>query len=184
MEKLAALFGNSAFVRITRLFLLHPTTSYSTKTLREKTRVTIDELRPVIRDLSKAGVVKKRNGKTVLNTESSFLPPLRELLIGQMLGDIHLAKRLAKAGAIKLLIASGVFIDNAESRIDILIVADRLDLKGLRKIITTLESDVGQEVRYTAFTPTEFSYRLGVNDKLVRDILDYPHEKLVNKILQ
>jgi hypothetical protein len=183
MEKLSALFGGPAFVRVTRLFLLHPNNSYSTRNLREKTRCSTEELRPVVRDLLRATVLKKRGGKLALNVDCPFLLPLRDLLIGEMLADLNLTKRLEKTGAIKLLIAAGVFIDDSESRSDILIVADRLNLKNLRKMVTSLEADVGQEIRYTAFTPKEFNYRLGLNDKLIRDILDYPHEKLVNKIV-
>lgn len=183
MEKLSALFGSPAFVRIARLFLLHPTTSYTARTLREKTHCDPEELRPVVRDLLRATVIKKRNGKLVLNNECPFLHPLRDLLVGEMLTDLNLTKRLQRVGVMKLLIAAGVFIDEPESRIDILLVADKLDLRGLRKSITALEADVGQEIRYVALAPKEFAYRMSVNDKLVRDILDYPHEKLVNKLL-
>ncbi len=183
MEKLSALFGGPAFVRVTRIFLLHPSTAYSPRVLREKTNCDPEELRPVLRDLLRATVIKKRSGKLVLNGDCPFLLPLRDLLIGEMLADLNLTKRLATVGSVKLLIAAGVFIDDAESRTDILLVADKLDPRGLRKAITSLEADVGQEIRYTAFTPKEFNYRMSVNDKLVRDILDYPHEKLINKIL-
>lgn len=183
MEKLSALFGGQAFVRTTRLFLLHPTMSYSTKMLREKTRATADELRSALRDLLRATVIKKRSGKFVLNDECPFLPSLRELLVGEMLIDLDLAKRLEKSGTIKLLIASGVFIDQGESRTDILIVADKIDQKNLRKAVTALEADIGHEVRYGVFAPKEFAYRISVNDKLIRDILDYPHVKVVNKLL-
>ena len=183
MEKLSALFGGPVFVRVTRLFLLHPSTSYSAKALRDKTRAGADELRPVTRDLLRATVIKKRNGNVVLNGDCHLLPPLRDLLIGEMLIDLNLAKRLARTGAIKLLVAAGVFIDESESRTDLFLVADKLDLQALRKVVAALEADIGHDIRYVAFTPKEFAYRMSVNDKLVRDVLDYPHEKLVNKLL-
>jgi hypothetical protein len=183
MEKLSALFGSPAFVRVTRLFLLHPKLAYSTRVLREKTHSDPEELQPVLRDLVRASVLKKRGGKLMLNGSCPFLVPLRDLLIGEMLADLNLATRLQRSGNMKLLIAAGVFIDDTESRTDILVVADKLDSKGLRKTIAALEADVGQEIRYCAMTPKEFNYRLSVNDKLVRDILDYPHEKLINKLL-
>lgn len=183
MEKLSALFGSPVFVRVARLFLLHPAVAYSTRTLREKTHASPEELRPVLRDLLRSTVVKKRAGKLILNEECPFLLPLRDLLVGEMLADLNLAKRLASTGRVVLLIAAGIFIDESESRTDILIVADKLDLRTLRKAITALEIDAGHDIRYTAFTPKEFNYRLGVNDKLVRDILDYPHEKLISKLV-
>ena len=46
----------------------------------------------------------------------------------------------------------------------------------------TLESEIGKELRYSYFTTDDFNYRNGMCDKLTRDILDYPHKKLVNKL--
>ena len=46
---------------------------------------------------------------------------------------------------------------------------------GIRK----LEAEIGMELAYTVFDTKEFIYRLNMYDKLVRDILDYPHEVIL-----
>jgi hypothetical protein len=65
---------------------------------------------------------------------------------------------------------------------DLMIVGDRLDRKMIEGEIKKLESEVGKELRYALFDTEEFMYRLKMYDKLLRDVLDYPHEKIVNKI--
>jgi hypothetical protein len=44
--------------------------------------------------------------------------------------------------------------------------------EGVRK----LEAEIGAEIVYATFTTKDFNYRLNMYDKLVRDILDFPHE--------
>lgn len=171
-------------MRIARIFLFHPNTAFSSKMIREKTHLDPADVRVIVSDLAGASVIKKRGSKWALDPDCPFLNPLHDLLIGELLSDINLGTRLAKCGVMKLIIASGIFLGNSEeSRIDLLIVADKLNQKSLSRVISSLEADVGSEVRYTVFSPAEFAYRMSVNDKLIRDILDYPHAKVVNKIL-
>ena len=183
MDRIAKLFGGMSFVRVARLFLLHPGVVYDSRTLREKAHLNPADVRVIVNDLAGASVIKKRGVKWALNDACAFLKPLHDLLIGQLLADINLAKRVERCGTVKLLIASGVFLDESESRTDLLLVAERVNPKMLQKIVAALEADVGSEVRYVVFTPAEFAYRMGVNDKLIRDILDYPHVKIINKVL-
>ena len=37
-------------------------------------------------------------------------------------------------------------------------------------------------MRYAAFGTEDFAYRFGMYDKFIRDIVDYPHERLIDKI--
>ena len=39
-----------------------------------------------------------------------------------------------------------------------------------------LEAEIGTELVYAVFDTKEFVYRLNMYDKLIRDILDFPHE--------
>ena len=83
---------------------------------------------------------------------------------------------------IQLLIISGIFIKNPDSRVDLLVVGDNLKLSSLENIIKTIESEIGKEIRYAVFETSEFNYRYSMFDKLTRDIFDYPHEKIINKL--
>ena len=74
---------------------------------------------------------------------------------------------------------SGVFIKNDDSRVDLLIVWDKLKMAGIEKGVRRLEAEIGAELTYAIFDTKEFIYRLNMYDKLVLDILDYPHEVLL-----
>ena len=52
----------------------------------------------------------------------------------------------------------------------------------LDNIIKTIESEIGREIRYAVFETSEFNYRYSIFDKFLRDILEYPHEKIINKL--
>ena len=57
-----------------------------------------------------------------------------------------------------------------------LIVGDKLNKGKIEKEIKKLEAEIGKELVYALFDSKEFNYRLSMYDKLVRDILDFPHE--------
>ena len=54
----------------------------------------------------------------------------------------------------------------------------RIDEASVRK----LEAELGRELRFAAFTTEDFKYRVGVYDRLVRDVLDFPNRILLDKI--
>jgi len=63
-----------------------------------------------------------------------------------------------------------------------LVVGDHLRRSTLENYMRSLEAEIGKELRYAAFETSEFNYRLGMYDKLVRDILDYPHRTVLDRI--
>ncbi len=76
--------------------------------------------------------------------------------------------------------ASGFFTDNKEGKLDILVVGDRLNKKRIEEGVRKIESEIGKELNYAVFDLKEFMYRLGMYDKLVRDVLDFPHKVILN----
>ena len=46
----------------------------------------------------------------------------------------------------------------------------------------SVEADVGTRLRYAALTPEEFVYRYGMYDNFIRDMLERPHKKIINKM--
>jgi hypothetical protein len=90
--------------------------------------------------------------------------------------------QLKKAGALRLVALSGLFSGAIETKVDMLVVGDKLDEKQLEKAIHQLESELGRELRYASFSTEDFRYRVGVYDRLLRDIFDYPHRTILDKI--
>jgi len=186
-----------------RLFLFNPNEVYDIDMLSKKTSVARNIVRKEVSNLEKAGLVKKRsflkapawaNGKRKtaekkrtsgynLDKDFHYLSALQNLLIKiPPYTSRELEKRFKNCGSVKLLLISGVFLQEWDSVADILIVGDKLKNASLEAIIRKLESEIGRELSYAAFDTTEFEYRINVYDKLVRDILDFPHQKIVNKL--
>lgn len=203
MDTLTTIFGSHVKVKILRLFFFNPSTVFFLKEIVGRTRCP----RPaVLRELSgliRADIVKKkyvskdiesrRGGKTIvkkgqgtgfaLNEKFPYLDSLKNLLtVVSVKADESLAKRLASAGKMKLIVAAGVFIQNWDSRVDLLIVGDSLHLGRIESVIKVIESEIGKEIAYSAFETPDFEYRMGIHDRLVRDILDYPHVVLLDKL--
>ncbi len=194
METLAKLFGGQARVRIMRLFLLNDNNNFEIEDIISRSRVTKGNVRKEINALSGMGFIKSkmvtREGSRgakkkiqtwYLNETFEYLGPIRDLLIDpNLLVESNLANRFRPIGKIKLLITSGVFIGDRESRVDILIVGDKLRKNVLQQVVKGLESEIGKELVYVVFDSEEFKYRLDMYDKLVCDILDLPHDKLID----
>jgi hypothetical protein len=89
---------------------------------------------------------------------------------------------LRRAGTLRLVALSGLFTGILEPKIDLLVVGDNLDERVLTQAIRSLEAELGREIRYAFFTTVDFRYRLGVYDRLLRDVFDYPHRLLIDKI--
>jgi len=205
MDTLTALFGSETKVKILRLFLFNPTTPFFLKEIASRTQSLPRQAAKELRVLEKADILHKkrqiskeiqqtgRAGKVtprklhgigfMLNGKFPYLDPLKNLLtITSLQADDSLAKRFTNAGRIKLLIASGVFIQNWDSRVDLLIVGDELNLSKIELVIKGIEAEIGKEIAYSAFETQDFEYRYGIHDRLVRDILDYPHVTLLDRI--
>jgi hypothetical protein len=193
METLAKLFGGQARVKIMRLFLLN-NTSFEVSDVVSRSRVTKANARKEINVLSAMGFIKhkiitkegsrgakKKVSTWHLNTAFQYLNSVRDLLVDPtLLVQEDLTSRFKTIGKIKLLLVSGVFIGDKKSRVDILIVGDKLKKNILQQVIKGLEVEIGKEINYVVFDSEEFKYRLDMYDKLVCDVIDLPHEKLID----
>ena len=108
---------------------------------------------------------------------------LKNLLITVSLhADETLLKKFASVGRIKLFLASGIFIQEWDTRVDLLIVGDDINFTRLETVIKSIEAEIGKEIIYSAFETNDFEYRYGMHDRLIRDIIDFPHTTLVDKL--
>lgn len=198
MEKLGILFGSIARVKILRLFLFSPVVGFDIQSITSRTRVSTDSVRKELTLLTKAGFLKKktvfievetRSGTTkkrvpgwYFNEKFEYRQALYNLLVdAEFLTKEEVAHRFKPLGKIKLLLLAGVFIQSEESRADILIVGDLLRRPLIERAIKVLESEIGKELSYVIFETEEFLYRANMYDKLVRDIIDFPHEKVIDQ---
>lgn len=203
MDILEKLFGSAAKVKLIKLYLMNPESTYDASQAAERTKVSVGNARKEISNLEKAGFikpkfyikeVKRQRNRTVetfrkrangwtLDQKFPYIEAM-EIFLSNVnpFKNKDIVNKISRAGKIQLLIISGVFIKAEDSRVDLLVVGDNLKLGSLDNIVKTIESEIGKEIRYAVLETSEFVYRNSMFDKLIRDILDYPHEKIINRL--
>lgn len=151
--------------------------------LKSKTKITAKG--PAGKSAASHGVKKKKSRVVGYFADQNFV------LFSELKNAIHktmplrmdrFAEKIKKTGRIKLLALAGVFLNNDKKRVDLFVVGDKIKQGRLKKIISDIESRIGQEILFSAMDTAEFKYRHKMFDRFVRDILEYPHEKLIYKI--
>jgi hypothetical protein len=186
-DPLCKLFGSTARVKLLRLFLFNPRLSYTVPDAAQRSRVPERTARREINLFTKAGLIKRARlrsagARYALNPDFQYLLALQSLLLNAPARGADIADSLRSSGALKLVVLSGIFLGEWDGRLDLLVVGDRMKEKKLRAAVRRLEAELGKEVRYSLLNAEQFLYRLGINDHLVRDVLDYPHKIVLDKL--
>ena len=187
-----------------RCFIFNPDKTYSAKEAGSRIRGSAREIEKELRIFEKIGFIKRRQIiQTEITTRKNrkplvkrrriagwtldrifpYLLPLKNLVINTVLiNHKEMIRRLARSGSLKLVIVAGAFIQEEDSRLDLLIVGDHLKKALIGRAIKIMESEIGKELRYAILETSDFKYRSSICDKLIRDILDYPHQKLLDRL--
>ncbi len=203
MDILGKLFGNPARVKIMRLFLLNPLTPFDIVEIGEKSKTKREVTRKEALLLELVGLIKKKTFFKEVQTKKQFKKTKKQRVSGWVLDENfpllfplknvlmsgnplnrreELINRFKNCGRIKLLVVSGVFVQESDSRVDILVVGDGLLKRSIESALRGLEAEMGKELTYAFLETPEFTYRMGIYDKFIRDIFDYPHEKVMDKL--
>lgn len=187
MDPLSKLFGSYARLKALRLFLFNDDLSFSLAEVVERTKTSKDVARKELAALTAMELLKKKKGKTGVVYAASRKFPYFDALQTFVrsttnLGDSDMIQPLKRAGDLRLVVLSGLFTGAHDTKVDILIVGDKLEDRPLEGAMRTLEAELGRELRFASFSTEDFKYRRGVYDRLLRDIFDFPHRILLDKI--
>jgi hypothetical protein len=203
MQTLGKLFGSPARVKLLRLFAFNPgrvytrddivvlsrvTPATATKEIAWLARIGLIKRKPLTREVvNRAGEHTKRKVLGwVLEEQYEHRTHLTNFLRSTLsIADADLLKRFKGVGVVRKLVLSGFLVGlPREGVLDVLVVGDKLNMVTLESVVRVLEAETGREIRYTVFTTEDYLYRIRVRDKLVRDVLDYPHRVLIDKVVQ
>jgi hypothetical protein len=205
MEHLGKIFGSKARVKIMRLFLFNENNAFDVGDIISKSFVKRTEARSELNLLTKIGFIKKKKftkkiprkatkknpqlfktKKTegwILSDNFCLKEALQKLLIeSELVNEKELIKKIKKAGTIKFAVLSGLFLKDDDRKLDILVVGNRIKKNILQNEISKLEAEIGRELSYAVFEIDEFKYRLDMNDKLIRDVMENKNHILINKL--
>lgn len=129
----------------------------------------------------KMRIVRKR--VFFVNKDFPMYPELRDL-VWKIAPDGYgaLLAKVKNLGNMKLAIISGVFLKYDGARADLMLVGDRLKRARIASFLKKVRRDLGRDINYSVMTTPEFCYRFEMQDRFIRDVLDFPHEKLINKL--
>lgn len=196
-DPLEILFGSQARVKLLRFFLFNPSREFTFDEISRRAKLVRRTARTEINALERAEVIKKkqiyiqltdRDKKTkavgfTLNNKFSALQALQTFLFETApIDGKTVLKHLRKAGVLDFVCVSGVFMRNFDQRLDVMLAMKKLPQAKVETAIRSLESELGMEIRYAAFASEDLLYRVGMYDKLTRDVFDYPHQILVDRI--
>lgn len=196
---LEKLFESVPKARILRLFLQNPYDFFSLEEVNKRTQIKKAACKKEIDKLLKLAIVRqknfsirRKNGRKarikkflVFGASPNFglFKELRDLVSRSSVASrAKLVRQIRGLGRVKLAVVSGVFINQENSRTDLLLVGESIFKRKLGRFLVQLESELGRSIQYTVMDTEEFKYRLGMYDRFLRDILEYPHQKLINKL--
>ena len=196
-DPLAILFGSPARVKLLRFFLFNPSKVESFEDVSRRARLVRRTARTEITALEKAGVIKKRiiyidvPGKNKklkgegygLNKQFPELQALQTFLFETApINGKTLLKHMRNAGQIDFLACAGVFVREFEHRLDVMVAMRKLDEAKVANAIRSLEAELGIDIRFAAMSSDDLEYRVGMSDKLMRDVFDYKNEIVIDKL--
>lgn len=194
--------GNQARARLLRVFVLDAERGFSIKDAAKRAGISESAALKELKVLEKWGIVKKgkalsiilRNGtgRKVTGSQkieswgvdqnfkhfralSAFVHEVSPLKYENVI------VALKTSGKMAAIILSGSFCGDPSRPADIVIAADSFNERRLEQAIRSLEPIFGREIRYAAFSTPEFRYRLTIQDRLIRDTLDFPHLVLLDR---
>lgn len=204
---LGSLIGNSARARILRAFVFNETESLALRELAKRSGISPQALSREIRALEKMGVVRKAKSgpapKTAwkvpkkkvkrsiaqkkeqawgLDADFKYVRALSMFVheVSPVRYD-KIVAALKRAGKVSAIIISGAFMGDPTRPLDLLLAGDGLNETRVEQALRALEPHYGREIRYAALSTPEFRYRMTVEDRLIRETLDYPHLVLLDR---
>jgi predicted transcriptional regulator len=192
MDILEKLFGNATRGKTMRAFIYNEGNIWDLKSISKQTKSSASAVKKELNLLQKINLIKKKSirdkkGKKIagyaLNQNFKHLEALRNFLLQiSPLSEDVIAKKLQERGRAKLVVVSGMFLNTNESRADMLVVSEKSNEKKIDKIIAEIGSEFGRDISYALFSKDDFVYRKSMGDKLIRDIFDFPHKIILDRI--
>lgn len=196
-DPLTILFGSQARVKLLRFFLFNPSKEFTFDEISKRARLVRRTARTEMNALERAEVIKKKQSyfqkegsdKKVrgigysLNRSFINLQSLQTFLFETApINGKTVLGHLRKAGTMDFVVLAGIFVRDFDQRLDLMLAMKKYSPTKVETAIRSLESELGVEIRYSAFESEDLLYRVGMYDKLTRDVFDYPHQIIVDKI--
>lgn len=186
-NQLEILFGTRERWRVIKFFLLNEKGEFSAKEIIDKNKLNLKEANLVLAQAVKSHFLSahSKQGKKFfsLNDQFPFLDELKGLVVrSNVFPQCESLEKIKSLGDVKLAIISGSFINYLKAKTDLLVVGDSLSQARIKHLLEDLEAEMGRELNYSIMTLAEFKYRANMFDRFILEMLESPHEVVVNKL--
>lgn len=195
------LFGSKTRVKLLSLFLRHPEEAMFVRELTRRVATQINAVRRELANLVRFGLInevvvegesedgRKRPGLKrkyyQVNRSFPLLPEITALIVkAQVMLEQQLDKHVLKLGDVRYLAFLGLFLGKSHAPVDIFIVGERIDKRGLDALLADTEEELGVEIRYSLMTLEEFRYRKDITDRFLYAILEAPKNVIVDRLAE
>ena len=175
------LFGSEARVKILNIFLTKPDGQYYLRGLARDLDLQVNSVKRELLNLENLGLIvqvptspevkSKENKYYTVNRDFLLFSEIKSLFIkAQMISTKEFANNVQKICTPKMLILTGFFTGDTESKTDLLIVG-KISKDKFIKLIKELEESIGREINYTIMDEKEFFYRQEIFDVFLHKIM-------------
>lgn len=181
------LFGSKTRVKLLYLFLNNPGRAFYVREITRRVDEQINSVRRELANMLNVGVIKSDSVDNKLyyevDQEYKHYKSLQQIfsdkassseISSEISSTTDWPKRLKHMTGLKVVVLSGSFVSGAHSKVDLLIVGNVPKVK-LKKFVKDLEEDEHRSLNYATLKYDDFSYRLGVKDRFVSEIIDGKH---------
>ncbi len=180
---LKRLFTSNTRIKLLTVFLMNEGEEYFIRELTRKLDEQINSVRRELENLKKVGFlrskVKDRKKYYYVNKSFIIIEELKGIFVKVLSTQDGMVKDIAGMGKIKLLVLSGMFIDEPTASVDMLIVGD-IDKEKLSEYLNK-EVRTQRPVKLAIISEEDYKYRVDCKDKFVSDIVDNEKNQIAIK---
>ncbi|MDO8576102.1 MAG: hypothetical protein Q7R90_02200 [bacterium] len=198
---LGTLMGNASRAKVLRVFFLDQSGVFTAPLAAKRAGISVRAAQKEIKALEKWGMLKPGKFSITLanGTQRAVRGKQKEeawsvnpsfkhsAALSKFVHEVtpvqykSILAALKGSGRFVTVILSGSFMGDSSRPADLLVAADGLNEARLEAAVRAMERQFGREIRYAAFSGSEFRYRMTIQDRLIRDTLDFPHLVLLDK---
>ena len=186
-DPLESVVGDEIRAKLLRLFVLNTdfvyTVSDFSKALKKKDQALSLSLRRLERD----GIIRK---KKISKTDQRSRNISKSIGCGFNKRYVHrdflerlvrisvpteedaLAKKIIRVPGVQCVVMADVFVEKPRNRVDLIVASSEENEHDLRVLVQDSERVIGRELRCTFLTVNDLLYRIRMNDRFIRAILE------------
>jgi hypothetical protein len=185
------LFGSKTRVKLLQLFYSNPNRSFYVREITRKIDEQINSVRRELSNLLSIGLIKSDTTNNRLyyevDQEYEYHAPL-SLIFGDTKKPIAKSKvpadgegmDIKSIGNVEIAVYTGQFTRDDSTGVDVFFVGDINQAK-LGRFMAELEASEGKELRYTAMSLEDFTYRRQIKDRFIANLYSAKKQVLVDK---